>query len=306
MPTDLEWLHKIDPLFGDEDLHDIEVADPAWVRAAVAHRRPLSPRLRWVALSAAAAAVAALCLLVTTSSARAPKAGAAVTVSTRGNAFIVTIRQQQATASDLARAFAEHHVDISVRLVPVSPSLVGRYLSTEGPGGADVRSIATPGCPVGDPRCPITLSISDVTGHPAVLVGRAARPGEHYAVGASVFLPGEVLHCSGVLNTTVHQATSYLAHHGLVARFQQEEPTGAATRTPASTTTTAPNTVGQTGASTTSTPATPKGGGPPRSAEHIVDGLALSAHHLVLFVSPEPLSPAQVAKRYGGRCPPRR
>jgi hypothetical protein len=216
----------------------------------------------------------------------------AVMFTQRGDAVIVTIVNPMVTANDLSQAFADHHLDISVRLIPVSPSEVGTIITQEGPGGAAIQPLATPGCPIGDPSCPITLSISNVQGHSSVVVGRTAQAGELYASSASVFSPGELLHCSGLINASMGEAKSYLRAHNLSVIWRVSQSNGVGE----STTTTLPSVVAMPSTTDQAQSTSPPSG----TTELVTDGEAVSNNEVMLFVSQTPASAAVIQRLQGG------
>lgn len=279
METDLDWVRRLDPMGGGAE-HRVTVPDPARAREQVVARHRSRHR-SWTVTGAVAAvaavAVTACLVLVAIPSSSA----AAVRVTGDGkDGFTVTINQATATATDLANAFARHHISVSVRLVPVSPSEVGRVITTEGPGAVTVRPVATPRCPIGSPTCPITLSISGITGHASVVVGRAALPDERYASGASVFAPGEVLHCSGVFGEPVSEAKKYLGARHLNGTFREQRLPGPAGSTPSSTTSRAADVAS--------------------GRLYVVAGEALSRRQVLLWTSAVPPSPSERASAATG------
>lgn len=281
MQTDLDWVRRLDPMEKDAE-HKITVPDPAWARKQVVARHRNGKRSWTVTGTVAAVAVmACLVLVAVPSSSPAP---VRVTRSGR-DGLTVAINQAEATATDLAEAFAKHHLDVSVRLVPVSPSEVGRVLTADGPGAVTVRPVATPRCPIGSPTCPITLSIGGISGHASVIVGRAARPGERYASSASVFARNEVLHCSGVFGEPVSDAKRYLSTHHLIGIFREQQPPGPAVGTPSSSTSTSTSGTADAAAS---------------GRRYVVAGEALSQREVLLWVSSVPPSASERASADAG------
>ena len=97
--------------------------------------------------------------------------------------------------------FKAHGLDITLSLVPVSPSLVGSVveISTDGPDGNSIAHHHRRGeCWTGGGghECPVGLRIPDgYRGQAAIAFGRAARPGEQYESTAPVdAAPGEAMY----------------------------------------------------------------------------------------------------------------
>jgi hypothetical protein len=121
------------------------------------------------------------------------------------------ITDRAEAAAELGAVFRAHHFDISVRQVPVSPSLVGSILAARTTGsstGSDGILGRTLGpCAGGATGCTQGILLpSHFSGHGLALVGRPAKPGETYAESADIFRPGELLAGSAVLDATVGAA----------------------------------------------------------------------------------------------------
>jgi hypothetical protein len=130
-----------------------------------------------------------------------------------------TITDPTASAAEMQASFAQHGFDISVYLKPVSPSFVGS-IPAEPTSSNQIDPIWGPegSCfyPGGGTRCQIGIRIPlDFNGSAAIVVGRAAEPGEVYVSSNDAFAPGEALHCSGVLGLTVADAQPILAKLGV-------------------------------------------------------------------------------------------
>jgi hypothetical protein len=183
-----------------------------------ARRRPRSRTMRlWPRLALAmgsAVAVVAICLAVA-GLLRQPTAAAAGVRFSRIHGFIVArITDPAASAASLRQAFAEHDLNIHLSLVPVSPSLVGTVIYI-GEDGGGIEAIQGGGCVTGGGGCPIGLRIPrDYDGEAYISLGRAAQAGESYASTASVFGPGEPLHCSGLIGRRVSEARRAFAAGG--------------------------------------------------------------------------------------------
>jgi hypothetical protein len=291
VPSETEWLERINRV-DIESLHQLSYGPGATAllddiigpRPASTQRHAGVRKSVWIAaasLVAASLIVAGLVLvtgLVLAPGGLGPKSASAVIFKQQGNAVIVTIVDQLQPNSALNRSFAEHHIDISIRLVSVPPSEVGKVISQDGPGRATIQATVTNGCLIGDPVCPITLSISNVHGHSSVDIGRGALPGDFDSGTTSIFAQGQLLHCSGLINGSVNEAMNYLnAHHigYLVVDLFGDTATGKST-----TATTGPAFASDTG-------------------KFLVDGQALSSTGIMLFASRTPASVAAIQRRQG-------
>jgi hypothetical protein len=198
-----------------------------------AHRWPSMPRRarRPVLISTlgAVAAAAVAVGLIASSAVRPGAAAAAVAFRSGADGDIVAmVTDPFAAESQLKAAFAEHGLNITVNLVPVSPSLVGTVVYTSDNGGAGaIQPLRGGPCIIGGGGgCPIGLKIpAAFTGQGYITLGRPAKPGETYESQASAFAPGEALHCSGLLGARVATALPILQAEKLTAQWR-EDPTG--------------------------------------------------------------------------------
>ena len=123
-------------------------------------------------------------------------------------------------------AFAAHGLDITLKLVPVSPSLVGSvvYMGTsEGASDIQVLHSATREAPGGPLSIGLRIPV-DFQGQADIVLGRAARPGETYVSTGDAFAPGEALYKSGLMGLRVSEAVGRLKELGLTAEWRDERP----------------------------------------------------------------------------------
>ena len=128
-----------------------------------------------------------------------PPSAQALSFTRSGRYIDVIVRNPVADESVYRAEFAAHHLNITLTLVPVSPSLVGTvvYIGTSQ-NASQIGTITAKGrcwtggggneCPVGV-RVPIGFH-----GQAQVTFGRAARPGEQYESTGLVTAPGEAMH----------------------------------------------------------------------------------------------------------------
>jgi hypothetical protein len=230
-------------------------------------------RIRVVAVAAAAVLVMAGIVTVSHRGTQAPPTRSAekrygstipgaslVDFSTESNGDVVArITNPDAAASQLDAVFAAHHLDISVSVVPVSPSLVGTIVFNDEPSGENIQPIQAGSCLAGGTQCWVGLIIpAGFTGRADVTVGRAAKPGETYESADSPFGPGEALHCAGVFNQPVSTAAPVVAAKGLTVEWR----------------------VGNSTTNLTSAPA----------GDYVVNGIPISSTTVMLMVQPTPLA----------------
>ena len=195
--------------------------------------RPHRRRRRLVLAAAAAAVAAAAVFGVSLALRQAPPAGAAVQFRSSGGFIVATVQDPYAGAQQrLDAAFAAHDLDIHLKLVPVSPSMVGSVVymgSSAGAGDIGVlysRTRQAPGGPL-----PVGLRIPvDFKGQADIVLGRAARAGETYVSAGDAFAPREALHGSGLVGMRVSAAVVKLRELGLTAEWRDKKaaPAGAA------------------------------------------------------------------------------
>jgi len=211
------------------ELLEAIVAEPR-----IAERRTLrsrGSRIRMTRLRLAACAGVAALLAVATVGPVLDRGGtpaAAVVFHSSGDNIVADVTDPFADEQRLNEAFADRGLDIRLRLVPVSPQLVGQILASDpkdgrivgtagGPPGPDQPYISAElvndgGSCTNGPPCPIGLAIPrDFDGSVTLTVGRSARSGERFDASSSALLPGEALHCSDILGQPVAEAARRLA-----------------------------------------------------------------------------------------------
>lgn len=162
-------------------------------------------RRRWLAGLPVAAAVAAAILVVvfgiqpdrTGGHRPVGRPPAHVLAFIRHGRYIdVIVRNPYADPSRYRAEFRAHHLDISLRLVPASPSIVGTVVFFEG--NSSLKVITAKGrCFTGGGGdiCPIGFRVPlHYRGSAELVFGRPARPGERYESTAPATARGEALH----------------------------------------------------------------------------------------------------------------
>lgn len=216
-------------------------------RAMREQRRSTSPPRRAVHLRRRAglllATLAAMVLLAValagglTGSGAQQAAGAVVFRKTASGDVIAIVRDPFIAQRQLDLAFASRGYRITVTLMPVSPSLVGRVIySDQQNSGGGVQPLLRGLCVSGGGEDCRTVGVEiakSYKGRGTVVLGRPARAGESYASAASAFAVGEPLHCSGLLGAPARQAQAWLRKRGIGLEWREEVEVGSSTRSTA-------------------------------------------------------------------------
>ncbi len=148
-------------------------------------------------------------------------------ITTKGGGITVIVRNPLADPAVYRAEFAQHHLNVTLELRPVSPSLVGSVVYMDESAGAPaIDPITKQGAcftPGGGSDCPIGVTIpAGFHGQADIEFGRAARPGERYVSTGSAFTPGEAMHGMSIKGKRVAQVVAELqARHVTVADFNQ-------------------------------------------------------------------------------------
>jgi hypothetical protein len=144
---------------------------------------------------------------------------AALSFTTSGNSITVRVIDPLADPNRYRAEFAQHHLHVTLSLVPVSPSLIGTLVYfSETPQGGITPITATGRCFTGGggSACPVAVRISaSFHGQAQIVFGRAARPGERYDSTAPVTAQGEVMHGVTFKGRTVAQVVPMLRQRGV-------------------------------------------------------------------------------------------
>jgi hypothetical protein len=198
---------------GAEDLLDGILATSSTETRPVRFKR----LVRTLAL-AAALGVAVAVVWVAASSVHPRQAAAApISFVAKDGYIFARVTDPYASKAELDAAFAQHGFDITVTLVPASPSVVGMVPSIGGAQNHQIKTYYDPSCYTeGGGHCPTGILISeDFAGKAWIDIGRPAQPGERYSTYNNAFMPGEPLHCTNLPGMTVDQATPILNDLGI-------------------------------------------------------------------------------------------
>ncbi|MFZ0189675.1 MAG: hypothetical protein WAL72_22330 [Streptosporangiaceae bacterium] len=208
-------------------------ADPPAANGSARTNRPRGRRRPIRTPLAAALAVIALvaAVLAITRPSAPPKSATAPPPSVKASAHPVPAQVLSFTSSDgyitvivrnpladparYRAEFAAHHLNITLKMVPASPSIVGTVVYIQEPASSpDIETITAQGrCYTGGggSACPVGVRIPvGFRGQAEVVFGRAARPGEQYESTAAATAPGEVMHGLRFVGDTVVQVLAML------------------------------------------------------------------------------------------------
>ncbi|GAB3432473.1 hypothetical protein [Flindersiella endophytica] len=151
--------------------------------------------------------------------------GRALAFTDEGDYFDVRVLDVEADADQYNEEFERYSLDVELKVVPVSPSLVGRDVMMTGPyeaRGVTVEHEPAECGTAGRARCvPVLRVPHDLRGEAKIWLGRAAQPGEDYVVAGEVDGRGEALEGLAWPNKTVAQVREMLARRdAVVAEFR--------------------------------------------------------------------------------------
>jgi hypothetical protein len=208
-------------------------------QAARAHAAPARGRwrrARWLAAGLAVAAGVAVVLGVgppggsdgpgrVAGPLRVDPASAEVTVQATAGEYVIRVGNVLADPGAVREALRRHGLDVQIRFLPSSPSLVGTLVASWGTEGSRDRVRWEYG--EGDGVHADFLAVRvplDFRGQIGLDFGRRARPGEQYLSAAiSAEHPGEVLHCAAVEGRRVRDVLPTLDRRGVYAIWRDPD-----------------------------------------------------------------------------------
>jgi hypothetical protein len=245
---------------------------------ASAARQETDPRDRFVprirtfprraALAVAGASVLIVAVIVGQGVVSPTKAKAAgVYIVRHGGHIDAMIDDPRAPAASMEEAFAKAGLEVTVDVIPASPSLAGTITFIDTPSSFEPIYAPEGSCllPGGGTRCVIGMRVpADFSGSASIQVNGTPPAGQLYDSVNDALAPGEVLHCSGVRGMTVADAVPILRRLGVTPIWRTYDEGDTAD--------------GVTEASIEN--------------EHILDALPRSQGTVYLWVQPSPPSPS--------------
>ena len=200
-------------------------------------RRRLVP----VLVAATVVAAAAVTVVERPGDSRQEALGAALSFHSEGDYIRVRIVDPLADTARYNREFKKHHLNITLELMPGSPSTVGQSpAAVFGPDSPNIQqSDDPPGCSqTGTYPCvPQFLIPKNYSGEAGLVIARAARPGEAIALSGPIDGRGEALQGVKYKNLRVGQVLEILKQRGYTVpsyRLTAKGTTGSPKTVPAS------------------------------------------------------------------------
>ncbi|GAA4631780.1 hypothetical protein GCM10023196_062540 [Actinoallomurus vinaceus] len=202
-------------------------------RPAPAAERHRSPRRRWL-VGVPAIAVAAVLALAAVRPGHigpvriGPAEAQALAFTRHGDFVDVRIIDPNADPQRYRREFAAHHMDVDLQMRSASPSLAGTMISVDDGSRTGTSKITeidgARGC--GNMWCKAGVRIPvGMRGRVTVIFGRAARPGEPYALAGDPTAWGEALQGLSLRNHAVADVRRMAGQrHVTIQRYFGEAP----------------------------------------------------------------------------------
>ena len=124
-----------------------------------------------------------------------PASAQALSFTRHGHYIFVIVRNPVADPKRYRAEFAKYHLDITLRLVPASPSSWGAWSTRIGNGIVPITAVGKCFTGGGGNVCPVGVKVPvDFRGAATIVFARAARSGEQYESAGQANARGEVMH----------------------------------------------------------------------------------------------------------------
>jgi hypothetical protein len=245
----IDLLRRLDPTAGADPARDVSAETRAELQTRItatpfpATAKRHAVRRRLVPALVAAGVVAAVVVTVTQfpGGSRQEALGPALSFSAEGNYLRVRIVDPLADTARYNKELEEHGLDVTLRLLPGSPSVVGLAPGAVfGPGSKNIKQTEDPaGCVRAGtyPCVPQFLIPKNYAGHAELVVARAAAPGERISFGGEIDGRGEALQGVKYRGMQVSQVLTILKQRGYTVpeyRLNKGTTTTSPTTVPAS------------------------------------------------------------------------
>ncbi|MEU7855518.1 hypothetical protein [Nonomuraea sp. NPDC049141] len=173
-------------------------------------------RTRWRPLLALPITAAVISAAWVIPSVLTPAPASALDIKEEGDHYVIEVKDLNANPEVYESQLRGAGLDISLNVVPATPSFVGEI----NPGAHEpqdkIKTIDRPEQCNLHRSCPIGITIAkDFAGSTMITLGREARPGEEYQIVAGLDSPGEPLHCVPFYNRPVSEVRALLKGRGL-------------------------------------------------------------------------------------------
>ncbi|MFI7639435.1 hypothetical protein [Nonomuraea sp. NPDC049400] len=203
----------------------ITAEEPTPERAHVPRRRTWRLLLSAAATAVLAAAALIGPSLVTTTGVATSYASTELDIVQEGGEWVARIKDPYARYEKYNQGFKAVGLDVSLQIVPLSPSRAGGLVQS-GLGDAAVGERITTGtepdgCEAGQPGCVLVLKLPvGFKGQAWLKFGRRARPGEAYGVPGHANAKGEMLAGVKISGRTVGEVVAEARARGVTTTFQ--------------------------------------------------------------------------------------
>ncbi|MFG3441910.1 hypothetical protein ACGF0J_32095 [Nonomuraea sp. NPDC047897] len=209
-------------------MREIITAEPAPAPRPARRRRPVL-RLALPGVALATAAFVALSWLLPTGPGFGPGPAAALDIREENGYYVVEVKDLYAGPDRYQEQLRGVGLDVTLRLTPSTPSMVGSIFPTSPTDHRyldEIKTIDQPGACEKMGGCPIGVKVPVGFQGPAeITLGREAAPGEEYANVTSFDALGEPMHCVAFRGRTVAEVRELLAQRGLaVHEFRDTNP----------------------------------------------------------------------------------
>ncbi|GAA2815252.1 hypothetical protein [Kribbella solani] len=245
-PENLDLIRRLDPIANDDPAAAVSAESREELRTRIGHspagpatrvvgtanagagrpavRRPLARKLVPVLAVGALVAGAAVTLIERPGGTKQEALGPALSFVTEGNVMKVKILDPEADSARFNKEFEAHGLNIKLRLLPVSPSVVGTSPAAGFSEGSDwIKTTFEPaGClqAMTSPCVPEFTIPLPYKGQADLYIGRTAKPGEELASAGDLAARGEPLAGVKYQGMTVGAVKKLLTDRGVSAEYR--------------------------------------------------------------------------------------